>query len=188
MAASWLTTGIRCARAAPSTSPTTKAPAIEISETFSVTQRPCRNWSRLSQMKDHSKLAMTLIGGSEGGRRARPPSQSLPADRLRVRTRRVPKGVRRARHVLLEDRVEPARDRVLHDLPELIPLLHQLDAGIHPRPHVGLALADPDSPGNGEERGAKQLRVRVVRRRADKERVVGHEAGCTPALDGEPRR
>src|SRR5919198_294748 len=153
-------TGIRCARAAPRTTPTTNAPAIAISETLRVIQSPCKNWSRLSQMKDHSKLAMTLIGESEGGRCTRPPSHQLPADRLGVRPAGVPERVGRAGHVLLEDGVEPARNRVLHDPPELIPLLHQLDAGVHPRPHVGLALADPDSPGNGQERGAEQFCVR----------------------------
>ena len=55
-AVNWLTTGIRAARAAPSTIPITNDPAIAIAESSSVLYRASRSRARLSQMNDQEKL------------------------------------------------------------------------------------------------------------------------------------
>src|SRR5687767_13353554 len=67
-------TGTRCARAAPSTSPMTKAPAIAIADTSSVRRSPASSSSPLSVTNDQSKaMARAFIGeGQERPRVTRP--------------------------------------------------------------------------------------------------------------------
>src|SRR6266511_1901042 len=59
--ASWLSTGIRWARTAPTMRPIANEPAMPTAEAFIVFLKPSQSWSRLSQMKDHSNEARILM-------------------------------------------------------------------------------------------------------------------------------
>ena len=69
VAASQLTTGTRCERAAPSTMPMASEPAMPIAATFSVCLSPSQKSGRWSQMNCQSKLAASIR--EEGGAAAR---------------------------------------------------------------------------------------------------------------------
>src|SRR5690242_18639773 len=95
-AVSWLTTGTRCARAAPSSSPITKEPAIATAETFSVLMKP---WTSSSQLTE-TKAQRSSANGITVSQRRRPAARlllgCLRADRLDARRAR-----RRVREVVV---------------------------------------------------------------------------------------
>ena len=85
-------TGTRCARAAPRTSPMTKAPAIAIAETSSVRRRPARSSSPFSETNDQSKATasdVTASGRQERPREARPLRRSDRTVPLRAHRREI---------------------------------------------------------------------------------------------------
>src|SRR4051794_17534027 len=76
----------------------------------------------------------------------------------------------RARGVDLEALPEATRDRPLEDRPEHVAAPHPADRCVDPPLHVGLVLADPDSPRNLQEYVRGELHGVVVRRHANQER------------------
>ena len=73
-AASGLTTGSLCARAAPRTMPITSEPAIPMAATLRVAFSPCQKSGRWSQMNCQSKLASRVTKRMERPRDAAAPS------------------------------------------------------------------------------------------------------------------
>src|SRR4029079_13144880 len=137
-AASWLTTGIRCARAAPSVRPMIDAPAIAMAETVSVRRRASTSSSRLSRANDQTSprndgsSRPTITGaGSEERPRERPLFSRGTTRPLRALRRRVAMGVAevvvRPEDVLLEGREHPRGDVVLQDRVEGVALLHDCE-------------------------------------------------------------
>src|SRR5687768_4402899 len=113
---------MRCARAAPRTSPIPYEATMPSTPARIVSLKPPQNSSRLSQMTDHSKAARTLMRNGSGRLAAATRFQTVEGLGRTVVLGRVPAWIpgldRWARRVALEGRPEPARDRVPEELPE----------------------------------------------------------------------
>src|ERR1044071_7898272 len=142
---------MRLARIAPRTIPITVAPAIAMSETSTVRQRPSASVPRLSQITAQSNAASQVMSTRERPRLPRP----LPGQYV-LRARAVGRQVladgvleRRlalTRHVVVERRPEPLRHVRVEDPHELVAALHVVDRRVHPLVHRRVALADADAP------------------------------------------
>src|SRR6266508_3737177 len=170
---------MRCARAAPSTSPIPNAPAMPIAETFSVLSSPSTNSERCSQRKCQSMLARIVIAETgAAASRAAAPLQRLGggAVRRRVAVHRVAEalaGPRDVRGEVVDERLR--RILLQRDLEEEVPGLEAAQRRIDPGPRHGVALADADPPRDREELVLGQSQVAILRGDAEQECVVEHE-------------
>src|SRR6266487_2918459 len=156
---------MRCARAAPRTTPIASEPAMPIPATLSVFFRPCQKSGRCSRMKCQSMLARRLKReGSGRVRVAAAPGRVLPRGAVRdgVLPERVREAVVRPRH-RAEEAVDQRRWRArppayaFEDLRELVVRTHVSDRAVDPRSHRAFALPDPDPPRDREELVVGQL-------------------------------
>src|SRR5918995_5870483 len=130
---SWLTTGIRCARAAPRTTPITKAPAIPNADTLSVFRSPSRSSSWFSETNAQRSYAARIMAATEerpprGGRSWSSCGRGLRAHRGHVRRARRCVGhiLVRPQNVAREVRHEPWGDVVAQNRQEEILPLHDV--------------------------------------------------------------
>src|SRR6266545_3010485 len=176
--------------------PITSAPPIAIAETSSVSRSPSRKSGKWSARNDHSKLTRSAIGGFWISGRAlafgaRPLLARMPlradVDGVGLRGRRELEARSRPGHVPLEVVEETLGDVALEDLHELVLRLHPRENRVDPLLRRAVALADADSPRNGEELVLRHPRVLVLGGEAEQERVVPHEGVGAPVLNGEER-
>src|SRR5919206_1751620 len=173
-AASCETTGMRWARAAPRTAPTTKEPAIAIADSSSVCPSPCASSPALSVTNDHSKVTAS-ISQKRGAAACRPlPGSLLRAHRL-GRALRIAEADLRPQDVLRESRQEPPRDVVLQDPVEEVALAHEVQARVDPALHRDVPLLDADPVREREKRVVRELEVAVGGRDPEQHGVVPHQ-------------
>src|SRR6266545_8095059 len=153
--ASCVSTGIRCARMAPSTRPIAVATAIPSSETSIVRFSPSSRAWWYCQMTDHSKLARRFIGSRERPRhRGRSPRIRSDAGAIRRKVLAHRVGETRlplARDVVVEAGPEPLGGVVVQDLHELVAGLHEPQRRVDPVVHRRVTLADADAPRDVQE-------------------------------------
>src|SRR5512133_256040 len=136
-------TGMRCARAAPSSRPMQNAPAMPITVTSSVRFSPSASSSRLSQMICQLKLATNVVTSSwlsatNSDAQGRPRGPPLRRDRLGVAigrgilADRVLEAPLRAGNVGHEAAPVLLRRVRLDDLLELAPLRHVAERRVDP--------------------------------------------------------
>src|SRR4029079_8054614 len=147
---SWLTTGMRRARAAPSTRPITNEPAIATRETLIVLTRPSSSSRQFSDTNAHRSYTASVMGRGW----AVTASPRPPPGLVRLRAHSVEAGEARrpvlevlvwSQAVLQERRHEARRDVAADDRREEILLLHEVEPRIHPPLELDVPLFDADA-------------------------------------------